>query len=260
MDATEKDKRKLRTLILAAGKGTRMKSDLAKVLHTLCGRPLLAYSIAVAKALNSEEIIVVIGHQADLIRRDFSDQGLIFVEQRQQLGTGHAVLQARDLFRHYRGDVLILCGDVPLLKPATAEALIAGHRKEAAAVTVLTTILDNPTGYGRMVKGQGNRVLRIVEERDATEAEKKIREINTGIYCARADFLFDAVGRINNENAQKEYYLTDIVEIAKTDGLSVDACLARDPTEVLGINTVDELFRAAGVLENRERTAGLGAS
>jgi bifunctional N-acetylglucosamine-1-phosphate-uridyltransferase/glucosamine-1-phosphate-acetyltransferase GlmU-like protein len=270
---TKVNKKALRTLILAAGKGTRMKSDLAKVLHPLCGKPLLTYSIGVARALGSEEIIVVIGHQADLIRRDFEGQGLIFVEQRRQLGTGHAVLQARDLFRHYRGNVLILCGDVPLLKPATVEALIVSHLQGEAAVTVLTTIPDNPAGYGRMVKTEGDAVLRIVEERDATEAEKKIREINTGIYCVQkkireintgiycvqAGFLFDAVGRLNNENAQKEYYLTDIVEIARKDGRPVRSCLALDPTEVLGINTMDELIRAGSILEKRVRVNGLGA-
>jgi UDP-N-acetylglucosamine diphosphorylase/glucosamine-1-phosphate N-acetyltransferase len=236
-----------------------MKSELAKVLHPLCGRPLLAYSIEVAKALGSEEIIVVIGHQADLIRRDFGGQGLIFVEQRQQLGTGHAVLQARDLFDHYKGNVLILCGDVPLLKPATVETLIVNHLKRDAAVTVLTTIPDNPKGYGRMIKGKGDEVLRIVEERDASKAEKEIREINTGIYCVQADFLFDAVGRINNKNAQREYYLTDIVEIARKDGRQVSACLALDSTEVLGINTMDELIRASGILEKRVQADDSGA-
>jgi UDP-N-acetylglucosamine diphosphorylase/glucosamine-1-phosphate N-acetyltransferase len=259
MSVTKENKKALRTLILAAGKGTRMKSDLAKVLHPLCGKSLLAYSIGVARAVGSEGIVVVIGYQADLIRRDFGGQGLLFVEQRKQLGTGHAVLQARDLFRNYRGAVLILCGDVPLLKPATVEGLIASHRQEKAAVTVLTTIPADPAGFGRMIKGEGDAVLRIVEERDATETERRIREINTGIYCVDAGFLFDAVGRITNENVQREYYLTDIVEIARKDGRPVHSCLAPDPTEVLGINTKDELIRASGILERRGHADDSGA-
>ena len=259
MGVTKDYKRALRTLILAAGKGTRMKSELAKVLHPLCGKPLLAYSIEVARALGSEEVVVVIGHQAELIRRDFGDQGLIFVEQRKQVGTGHAVLQARDVFHNYQGAVLILCGDVPLLKPATVEALIVSHLQEKAAVTVLTTIPADPAGYGRIVKEEGDAVLRIVEERDATETERRIREINTGIYCVDAGFLFDAVGRITNENVQREYYLTDIVEITRKDGRPVRSCLAPDPTEVLGINTKDELIRASGILERRGHADDSGA-
>ena len=238
----------LSSLILAAGKGTRMKSDLAKVLHPLRGRPLLDYSLDVARAVGSERIAVVIGHQAEDVREMFSGRGLIFVEQRQQLGTGHAVLMARDAFKGYEGTVLILCGDVPLLRPATVAALFEKHRRDASAVTVMTVILENPAHYGRVVKDEKGEVVKIVEMRDATEEEKRIGEINTGIYCADSGFLFEAVGEISNDNAQKEYYLTDIIEIAGRKGYRAGSFVVSDPYEVMGINTPEELELAARLL------------
>ncbi|MFA4916126.1 MAG: sugar phosphate nucleotidyltransferase [Syntrophales bacterium] len=238
------EKNSLCTIILAAGKGTRMKSDLAKVLHPLCGKPLLSYSLDVAGTVGSEKIVVIIGHQASIVREIFKDKGLIFAEQREQLGTGHAVLQARDSFLDYDGTILILCGDVPLLRPSTILALFEYHNSEKATVTVLTTILDNPSGYGRIVKGERGRVLKIVEERDATDKEKKIREINSGIYCVESKFLFEATAGIGRDNTQKEYYLTDIVEIACRKGYPVRSFIASDHGEVMGINTLGDLNRA----------------
>ncbi len=247
------DKVKVSAVILAAGKGTRMKSDLAKVLHPLCGTPMLNYTVDVARTVGAGKIVVVIGHQADQVREAFKDQGLIFVEQREQLGTGHAVLQAKDTYRNYDGNILILCGDVPLLQPATVKDLVARHISEKASLTVLTTILDDPTGYGRVVRrGDAGEVLRIVEEKDASPAEKKIREINTGIYCIDARFLFGAVGEIGNKNVQKEYYLTDIVEIASKNGFKTRAFITADSAEVMGINTCDDLERAsAHIMKHR---------
>lgn len=236
----------LQTLIMAAGKGTRMGSDLPKVLHTIHDRPLLDYVINAALKTGSERIIVIIGHQADLVRETFADRNLIFVEQSEQLGTGHAVLQARDVFTHYQGNILILCGDVPLLSAEILQRFIDEHASSKAALSVLTTLLDNPRGYGRVIKKDGTqKILRIVEERDATPAERLIKEINSGIYLTESFFLFDAVARITNANKQKEYYLTDIVEIANRDGLSVHACLTTDSQAVMGINTPAELKIAA---------------
>ena len=232
------------TIILAAGQGKRMKSDLAKVLHPLCGLPMLTYPVAAAREAGSEKIVVVIGHQAGQIREAFQGQGLIFVEQREQLGTGHAVLQAEEAFRDDDGTVVILCGDVPLIRPETVVSLYDRHRSEGATVTVLTTIPEDPAGYGRVVKSGGGRVEKIVEEKDAAPEEKKIREINTGIYCVESRFLFPAVAGLGNRNAQREYYLTDIVEIACNDGLQASSSLASDPMEVMGINTPEELERA----------------
>jgi UDP-N-acetylglucosamine diphosphorylase/glucosamine-1-phosphate N-acetyltransferase len=232
------------TIILAAGKGKRMKSDIAKVLHPLCGLPMLAYPIAAARAAGAEKIVVVIGHQAGQIREEFRDQGLIFAEQREQLGTGHAVLQAAEAFRDHDGMIVILCGDVPLIRPETVMSLHDRHRSEGATVTVLTTIPEDPAGYGRVVKADGERVVKIVEEKDAAPEEKMIREINTGIYCVESRFLFSAVAGLGNRNAQREYYLTDIVEIACNNGLRASSFLAPDPVEVMGINTLGELERA----------------
>jgi UDP-N-acetylglucosamine diphosphorylase/glucosamine-1-phosphate N-acetyltransferase len=232
-------------LILAAGKGTRMKSDLAKVLHVLEGKPLLYYSLAVAQKAGAEKIVVIVGHQAQKVREEFANSGVVFVEQNPQLGTGHAVMQAKDVLAGYRGLTVILCGDVPLLKPETIIGLIEKHITSKVKLTVLTTFPADIKGYGRVVKDSAGNVRKIVEDRDATEAEKKIGEINTGIYCADTAFIFSALEKIKNNNDQKEYYLTDIVEIARLEGLNVQAHVAADYVEVVGINTIEQLEQAA---------------
>jgi UDP-N-acetylglucosamine diphosphorylase/glucosamine-1-phosphate N-acetyltransferase len=231
-------------LILAAGKGTRMKSDIAKVLHVLNGKPLLYYSLAAAKQAGAEKIVVVIGHQAEIVREKFTDSGCVFVEQKPQLGTGHAVLQAKNVLADYHGLTAILCGDVPLLKAATIKSLVDNHLAAGAVVSVLTTVPPPPHAYGRIVKDDKGNVLKIVEHKDATEVEKKIGEINTGIYCVDTKFLFAALEKVTNNNQQREYYLTDIVEIACREGQKVKAFIAFDYVEVMGINTLEELTRA----------------
>ncbi len=236
--------KRLSTIILAAGKGTRMQTDQAKVLHRLCGEPLLAYSLRLAGTIDSDKIVVIIGHQAERVREAFPAPELVFVEQRPQLGTGHAVLQARAQFSGYAGMILILCGDVPCLKVSTVQSLIDHHCRQRAVVTVMTTILDEPGSYGRVISGPNGDVLKIVEARDATEQEKKVREINTGIYCADSRFLFEAVAQIRNDNSQKEYYLTDIIEIARKMGCRVRSFIAADSFEVMGINTPEDLEKA----------------
>ncbi len=238
----------LRVIILAAGKGTRMKSEQAKVLHPVCGKPMLFYSILLARNIGAEKIVVVVGHQAEAVRGNFMDEGLIFAEQREQRGTGHAVLQARPHLEAFTGRILILCGDVPLLTLETVCQLLKHHEEEKAVVTILTTQLDNPFGYGRIVKTPAGEVLRIVEERDASVEEKKIKEINSGIYCVESPFLLEAVGEINNDNAQGEYYLTDIIEIACRRGLPVRAFLGKDAGEMMGINTPEDLQRAENLM------------
>ena len=240
----EETRKNVSVVILAAGKGTRMKSDMAKVLHPVCGKPMLAYPVETARAVGARKIVVVIGHQADVVRETFGREGLTFVEQRQQLGTAHAILQTREQFPDDEGTIIILCGDVPLLRPSTVKALLDLHVFEQAAVTVLTAVLDDPYGYGRIVKGRDGEVLRIVEERDAAAGEKKIREINTGIYCVETGFLYGAVAEIGNDNAQGEYYLTDIIGIARDKGARVMSCAAADPVETMGINTPDDLEKA----------------
>jgi len=244
---------KLATIILAAGKGTRMRSDLAKVLHPLYGKPMVAYPIELARTVGSEIIAVIVGHQADKIKESIKGDDLVFVHQEQQLGTGHAVLRCRDALQAFQGQILILCGDVPLLLPATIEALRDEHVSHQAVVTVLTTLFDDPTGYGRVVKNESDTILKIVEERDATDEERKIKEINSGIYCVESKFLFEAVGRINNDNAQGEYYLTDILEIASGMNYTAQSFILDDPLEVMGINTVEDLEKANRIMEERRR-------
>jgi UDP-N-acetylglucosamine diphosphorylase/glucosamine-1-phosphate N-acetyltransferase len=245
-------------LILAAGKGTRMKSDLAKVLHVLEDKPLLHYCLQSAHRAGAEKIVVIVGHQADKVREEFSQSGCIFVEQKPQLGTGHAVLQAKEVLAGYKGKTVILCGDVPLLKPATIKSLIENHIATGAAITVLTTTPPDPLGYGRIIKDADGNIAKIVEERDTTAAEKKIGEINTGIYCADTPLLFEALGKIKNNNDQKEYYLTDIVEIACREGRKVKSHIAPDYIEVMGINTPDELSRA-GLYLQKNKVSGLNS-
>lgn len=240
-------------LILAAGKGTRMKSDLAKVLHILEGKPLLHYSLAAARDAGAEKIVVIIGHQASSVREKFAACGIDFVEQNPQLGTGHAVLQAKDVLADYSGLTVILCGDVPLLQPSTIEGLIAKHKASGVPLTVLTTYPADPRGYGRVVKDDRGNISKIVEERDASPSEKEVGEINTGIYCVDTRFLFDVLGKITNNNNQKEYYLTDIVEIACREGFAVRPHVAPDYIEVMGINTPEELERASRNLQNNRK-------
>lgn len=238
-------------VILAAGKGTRMKSDLAKVLHPLCGKPMIHYSVTLAQNIGAERIVVVVGHQADAIKTLMKGTGVQFADQEKQLGTAHAVLQARDALRDFTGTVVILCGDVPLLETATIAGLMERHRDRNAVLTVLTAVLDVPGSYGRVVKDGGDRVLRIVEARDAGADILNIREINTGIYCAESGFLFDALSRIDNDNAQGEYYFTDIFEIAARDGRGAFSFVIENPVEAMGINTVAELAQADEIMKNR---------
>ena len=238
------------SVILAAGKGMRMKSELVKVLHTVAGRPMLAYPVAAARAVGSSRIIVVAGHQSDKVEAALQGQQVDIALQAEQLGSGHAVLMAGPLLAGFEGDVLILCGDVPLIKQATLAAFIAAHRENRACVSVLTVELDDPAGYGRILRADG-RLRGIVEHRDATDAQRAIREINTGIYCCRAPFLFEALGKVKTNNDQGEYYLPDIVSIAAAAGMKVQAVKTGDFEEVAGINDRAGLAKAERAMQAR---------
>lgn len=239
------------TIILAAGKGTRMKSEMPKVLLPLGGKPLLSYTITLAQRMGSGKVIVVVGYGAQRVREWFSAEHIVFVEQTEQLGTGHAVLTAEEYLNNFDGEVLILCGDVPLLRPETAADFLNHHRTSGAKVTVMTTVLLEPGNYGRIVRDERGQVVKIVEARDASPEELAVKEINTGIYCADASFLRVALRHITNDNAQREYYLTDIMMIAHSQGEKMGAYVVSDPTEVMGINTPEELKEAEYALKRR---------
>lgn len=232
---------KTAVIILAAGKGTRMKSEKAKVLHEIGGRPMLSYVLDAASELGSQKTVVIVGHQADTVKDVFSESGVIFAEQKEQLGTGHAVMQAGKALSRFKGDILILSGDVPLITKETLEDLMDTHKKEKATLTVLTAEPENPYGYGRIIKDARGNIRKIVEEKDATAKERTVREINTGIYCVNSDFLFNALKKLSPKNVQKEYYLTDIVGIAVKEGETAVTCKAKGFKETMGINSRIEL-------------------
>ncbi len=238
------------TVILAAGKGTRMKSNLVKVLHPILGLPMLSYPIELSlKGIKSEKTIVVVGYQSDRIKERFKDPRIQFALQEEQLGTGHAVLQAVRFLRGAAGTVLILCGDVPLVKAGTLRSFVHAHDKNDATLSVLTTKMADPHGYGRIVRTPDGWIEKIVEEKDASKEEKLVREINTGIYCVRASFLMKGLSEIGRDNAQGEYYLTDLVGVAKKKGLRCSAHDVSNPVEVMGINTRVDLAVANEILK-----------
>jgi bifunctional UDP-N-acetylglucosamine pyrophosphorylase/glucosamine-1-phosphate N-acetyltransferase len=233
------------TVIIAAGKGTRMKSDIVKVLHPLLGLPMLTYPIELSlHGIRAEKTIVVVGHQADRIQEVFKGLPIDFALQKEQLGTGHAALQATPFLHSFRGTILILCGDVPLVKVETLHSFIDAYKRTGSTLSVLTTVVEEPFGYGRILRNSEGWLEKIVEEKDASEDERTIREINTGIYCVKAPFLKQGLTEIGRENAQGEYYLTDLVEIAKKRSLRCSAYVVADPVEVMGINTRVDLATA----------------
>jgi bifunctional UDP-N-acetylglucosamine pyrophosphorylase/glucosamine-1-phosphate N-acetyltransferase len=242
----------LATIILAGGKGTRMKSSLVKMLHPIMGKPMLSYPVEVSlKGLEAEINVVVVGYQAERVREAFPEDRLVFVSQHPQLGSGHAVLCSENVFHGFDGTILILCGDVPLVQPDSLKELIAFHRREEAILTVLTTRLSDPTGYGRVVRQEGEQVVKIVEEEDASLQERAIDEINTGLYCVEASFLFSALKRVKADNSQGEYYLTDLVEIGQEEQGKTLAFHVSDSDQFLGINTRLDLARAHEIVRKR---------
>jgi bifunctional UDP-N-acetylglucosamine pyrophosphorylase/glucosamine-1-phosphate N-acetyltransferase len=238
----------LDVIVLAAGLGKRMRSDLPKVLHPLAGRPLLAHVIDAARALAPRKIFVVHGHGADKVRAAFPDSGVDWVLQAEQLGTGHAVLQALPQLSP-DANVLILYGDVPLVRPATLKRLLEGAR---GGLAMLTAELADPSGYGRIVRDAAQRVGRVVEQKDATASELALREVNAGFFCLSARRLAPWLSKIGNDNAQKEYYLTDLVALAVADAVPVVAVKAEDQWEVAGVNSMQELAALERVVQARE--------
>lgn len=239
------------TVVLAAGKGTRMKSKLPKVLHQVGGKAMLQHVLDAAKQAGAVRNIVVVGFGGDVVEKTIGSQAE-FVTQSEQLGTGHAVLQAKELLSGEDGTVMVLCGDTPLLTGELLKKLYDSHKEAGAKATVLTAILPDATGYGRVIRMKDGSVEKIVEHKDATEEERKVREINSGIYCFEIKALFDALSKVNNDNAQGEYYLPDVLEILRKEGEKVWAVAADDFEETLGINSRSQLAGAEKILRHRK--------
>ncbi len=241
----------LATVILAAGKGTRMKSDLPKVLHKINCRPMVHYVIDLANELNSHKIILIIGHEKELVKQACNELDVEFAIQEPQLGTGHAVQMTEEQLKNYSGDVLVLSGDVPLLTSATINKLVQVHQDNKATATLLTSDLDNPDGYGRIIRGTDNSVQNIVEHKDATEQERAVKEINVGIYIFKSAELFRALKMVKNDNVQSEYYLPDVISIFISENKKVFAVKTANFNETRGINDISQLKEAETILASR---------
>jgi len=248
---------------MAAGKGTRMQSDLPKVLHPVMGRPMVHWVVDAARAAGAIPVVLVVGHGADLVRKSFEGdaaRGVEFVIQEPQLGTGHAVDQARALFAAGKlgRETLVLGGDGPLIRTETLHALLAAHRSRRAAATLATSVIPDPRGYGRVIRRTDGGLDRIVEERDATDDIRKIGEINPSYYCFDTALLFDALTRVTNTNAAREYYITDVFTLLGKDGKLVAVVDAVPPEDVLSINTLEQLQEVDGLLRARLASTGGG--
>jgi bifunctional UDP-N-acetylglucosamine pyrophosphorylase/glucosamine-1-phosphate N-acetyltransferase len=225
----------LATVILAAGKGTRMKSKIPKVLHHVCGSTMLSYVIDAVDGAGVNKIIVVVGYGADRVAREVEGRAQV-AHQAEQLGTAHALMQAGPFLSDFKGQLLVLCGDTPLLETRTISGLIHSHRAAGSAATVLTAVMENPAGYGRVARDNQGNVVKIIEQKDATPEEKQIQEVNTGVYCFETEGLFEALNQLTPNNAQGEYYLTDIIERYVSEGRRVGAVTIENPVEITGIN------------------------
>ncbi|MFO7560746.1 MAG: NTP transferase domain-containing protein [Desulfobacterales bacterium] len=241
-------------IILAAGLGTRMKSDMAKVLHKVCGKPMISHVVDMALEVAGENIIVVTGYQSDTVRETARMSAQVgFAYQEKQLGTGHAVLCAMPELHAGVENVIILCGDVPLLSAETVFHFIENHNKQKNQITVLAVEVENPTGYGRMIVNQDGRLVKIVEEADANQDEKGIKIINSGIYCVERAFLEHAVRMLKPDNAQNEFYLTDIISIGAEENKKIGLFMGNDSDEVVGINCHQDLVKAEKIMNKRSR-------
>jgi UDP-N-acetylglucosamine diphosphorylase/glucosamine-1-phosphate N-acetyltransferase len=228
-------------IILAAGKGIRMKSDLPKVFHSLVGKPMLSYVLDAADDAGFDRTYVVVGYRAGILKDYYKDRDVVFVDQKEQLGTAHAVMQVAPLMRGIEAMTVVLAGDMPLISSKTLKGLMEFHSRSKAAATVLVATFREPFGYGRIVRDGEYRVARIVEEKDASEDEKKIKEINTGIYCFGSRALFDCLDEVRPENAQREFYLTDVIGILNGKGMPVLSFSAAGPDETMGVNSREQL-------------------
>jgi bifunctional UDP-N-acetylglucosamine pyrophosphorylase/glucosamine-1-phosphate N-acetyltransferase len=249
----------LGVILLAAGQGTRMKSSVPKVLHPLAGKPLLLHVLETARRLRPSKLAIVVGYGAEAVQNAYRGDDVAWVLQEQQLGTGHAVLCTKNWFDGFSGNLLILSGDVPLISETTLISLLERHRARGAAVTLATALLDTPGGYGRVLRDSAGAIAAIVEERDASEEQKRICEVNAGVYVASARFLFTALAGVNNQNRQGEYYLPDIVALGLKQGERVETAEVENLREIIGVNTREELAAMEKALQetiNRQHMLG----
>jgi UDP-N-acetylglucosamine diphosphorylase/glucosamine-1-phosphate N-acetyltransferase len=246
--------RNVAVIILAAGLGTRMKSDKAKVLHEVVGKPMIHYVVETAIAVAGNNVVLVVGHQADKVRKTAAEIGdFTYAFQDRQLGTGHAVLCALPCLPAHIEEVVILCGDTPLISPATLTEFIDNHVQDQRDISLLAVKLENPSGYGRVLLDKNDRLYAIVEESDATSEQKQIKIINSGIYCINKQLLHDTLPKISADNAQNEIYLTDIVEIGHMEKKKMGIKIGRDPLEIIGINNLQDLALVESVIRNQTR-------
>ncbi len=238
-----------KSIILAAGKGTRMKSDLPKVLHKVNGISMVEKVMSVLKEAGSNENILILGHMLDFVLEKLGSPN--YVEQKEQLGTGHAIKMAEEKLRNYDGTIVITCGDTPLLRSETINKLVEHHLKKSAKGTILTAIEENPFGYGRIVK-EGEKVVAIIEEKEADDKIKAIKEVNAGVYCFDNETLFDVLKEVKNDNEKGEYYLTDVIKILVDRNELVESYQVKDASETLGVNSKVQLAQAEGILRNRK--------
>lgn len=237
-------------VILAAGQGTRMKSKLYKVLHPVCGKPMVQHVVDQISSLQMKQMVAVVGHGAEKVQEQLGDH-IQYVLQEEQLGTAHAVMQAEEVLANEEGVTLVVCGDTPLITSETMEKLIAEHQSLGAKATILTAQTDDPTGYGRIIRNSEGTVERNVEHKDASEEERKVTEINTGTYCFDNKALFEALKKVSNDNVQGEYYLPDVIEILKKAGEVVAAYQTPDFNETLGVNDRVALSKAESFMKKR---------
>ncbi len=240
-------------IILAAGKGTRMNSDLPKVLHPVCGRPMLSYVIDACRQAGCDKIVLVVGHRAELVKQTYASQNgdISYVLQQPQMGTGHAVMVCKDELAPLQGPVLVIAGDGPLIHAKTLRELIETHRKKQAACTLATSILEDPARYGRIIRDEHGDVAGIIEWLDATEQQRQVREVNVSLYCFDTAALRSVIGRITNNNNKGEYYITDTLGLLRGDGKRIAAVAAVPPEDVLSINTPAELEEVGRIMARR---------
>ncbi|GEK31027.1 bifunctional protein GlmU [Kurthia zopfii] len=237
-------------VVLAAGQGTRMKSKLYKVLHPVCGKPMVEHVVDHIQSLNVSRTVSIVGHGAEKVKEQLGDKSE-YVLQAEQLGTAHAVQQAESLIGDLEGTTIVICGDTPLIRPETMKALLEHHQQQNAKATILTAIAENPTGYGRILRDEQGHVAQIVEQKDASPEQQKVTEINTGTYCFDNKALFATLKLVNNDNAQGEFYLPDVIEILKQQGEVVSAYVTENFSETLGVNDRVALAQAEQLMRDR---------